>query len=164
MITHAILDVDGVFTDGTFYYNSKSKVYKVFGAHDSDAIKFLRYNDVEIQAISADKRGFEISSARMADMNIPLSFVSENDRYEYVVNNFSLESAFFMGDGLYDVKVLSAVKVGICPANGCSQAKSAATFVTQREGGNGAVLEAVEWLANNNFLFKSLEEYLNDKH
>lgn len=161
MIENAIFDVDGVFTNGTFHYNCASKVYKVFGAHDADAIKFLRYNDVKIHAISADKRGFEISNARMADMGIPLKLVPEDERFEFVSSNFALETTFFMGDGLHDAKVLSAVKVGICPSNGCNHAKTAARFVTERHGGNGAVLEAVEWLVANNFLQKTLEDYLD---
>lgn len=161
MITDAIFDVDGVFTNGTFHYNSSSKVYKVFGAHDSDAIKFLRYNNVKIHAISADNRGFKISNARMADMGIPLTLVSEKDRFQFVSTNFPLASTFFMGDGLHDAKILSAVKVGICPSNACNYAKDSAAFVTERCGGNGAILEAVEWLSANKFLQKTLEDYLN---
>ena len=161
VIKDAIFDVDGVFTDGTFHYNSAAKVYKVFGAHDGDAIKYLRYNDVDVHAISADKRGFSITKARMTDMGIPLTLVSEKERFEFVTNNFNLATTLFMGDGLHDAKILNAVKVGVCPSNGCNYAKNAATFVTERRGGDGAVLEAVEWLSANNFLAKSLEDYLN---
>ena len=35
-----LLDVDGVLTDGTFYYNNKGKILKKFGAHDNDFFKF----------------------------------------------------------------------------------------------------------------------------
>lgn len=164
LIEDAIFDVDGVFTDGAFCYNSETKVYKVFGAHDGDAIKFLRYNNVNIHAITADKRGFAISEARMRDMGIPLTLVSEKGRFEFVTNNFNLATTFFMGDGLHDAEVLNAVKVGVSPSNGCNLAKTAAAFVTERRGGDGAVLEAVEWLAANNFLAKSLEDYLNEQY
>lgn len=34
-----VLDVDGVFTDGTFMYSSKGKVKKAFGAHDSESLQ-----------------------------------------------------------------------------------------------------------------------------
>ena len=36
-----ILDVDGVMTDGCFYYTEKGKIIKKFGADDSDAFKVL---------------------------------------------------------------------------------------------------------------------------
>ena len=55
-----ILDVDGVFTDGTFYYSKKGKIYKKFGPHDSDGIKIIKKH-FNTSLISADKRGFEIS-------------------------------------------------------------------------------------------------------
>ncbi|MBF9028553.1 phosphatase [Rhodobacterales bacterium FZCC0188] len=162
LITHAVFDVDGVFTDGKFHYNTDRKVYKIFGAHDSDAIKYLRYNDVDVSAISADERGFEISRARMSDMGIPLTLVPERSRYEFIKTNYDLHSLFFMADGLHDSKVLKAAKVGICPSNGCSFAKSSATYATKRRGGNGAIMEAVEWLAINGYMNKSFDEYLNE--
>ena len=37
-----ILDVDGVMTDGKFYYSDKGKVMKVFGADDNDALSLLK--------------------------------------------------------------------------------------------------------------------------
>ena len=39
--THVIIDVDGVMTTGQFIYSNKGKQFKIFGAHDSDGLKFL---------------------------------------------------------------------------------------------------------------------------
>ncbi len=161
MITHAVLDVDGVFTDGRFHYDHNNKIFKVFGAHDSDAVKYLKFNSVTVEAISADRRGFEISNARMSDIGIPLKFVGEGKRLDYISKNYPTHSTFFMGDGLHDAKVLKEVKFGVCPANGCSFAKKEAKYVTSRSGGNGAILEAVTWLSDNKYLSKSIEEYLD---
>ena len=36
---HLVTDVDGVLTDGGFYYNTEGKVLKKFGPHDSDGFK-----------------------------------------------------------------------------------------------------------------------------
>ena len=36
-----IIDVDGVMTDGKFYYTKQGKVMKCFGADDNDALKLL---------------------------------------------------------------------------------------------------------------------------
>lgn len=163
MIRNAVFDVDGVFTDGKFHYDQSKKIYKVFGAHDGDAIKFLRYNNVMVYAISADQRGYEITKARMNDMNIPLTYVSEKNRLEYIKKNYPLNSLFFMGDGLFDAQVLKVASASACPANGTSIAKKHAKFVTERAGGNGAVLEAVEWLSTTGFLENKLEDYINVK-
>jgi 3-deoxy-D-manno-octulosonate 8-phosphate phosphatase (KDO 8-P phosphatase) len=164
LIKHAVFDVDGVFTDGTFHYNKNGKVSKVFGAHDSDAIKFLRYNNIQVQAITADKRGYKISEARMDDMGIPLQLVSEGERLRFLSSNFSFKTMLFIGDGLHDAEVLARARIGICPANGCDRAKMSANFVTERSGGNGVLLEAVEWLSNNGYMEHKLEAYLDIKH
>ena len=62
-IKNLILDVDGVFTTGQFLYTINGKVAKVFGAHDNDGIK-LSKPYLNIHAITADKRGFNITKKR----------------------------------------------------------------------------------------------------
>lgn len=161
MITDAIFDVDGVFTDGTFHYDDAKKIYKIFGAHDSDAIKFLKFNGIKVQAITADKRGFEISQARMRDLNLQLTLIKETERLAFVSSEFKLNKTFFMGDGLHDATVLKAVAYGVCPANACDLAKMSANFVTTRRGGDGAILEATQWLSENKYVPKSFEDYLS---
>ena len=40
--TNLIIDVDGVMTDGKFYYTNDGKVMKAFGADDHDALSILK--------------------------------------------------------------------------------------------------------------------------
>ena len=50
-----ILDVDGVMTDGKFYYSQEGKILKAFGADDSDALALLsKY--IKINFITGDKK------------------------------------------------------------------------------------------------------------
>lgn len=149
-----IFDVDGVFTDGTFYYSTDGKIMKKFGAHDSDGIKILKEFGVTVLAISADKRGFDITKKRMTDLNVELTYVTERERFPYVQQKFNKETTAFMGDGLFDAPVLSFVKFGIAPANACSFAKKSADYVTESNGGSGAVFEASVKIASRYFLEK----------
>lgn len=147
MIDYFILDVDGVFTDGTFYYSSGGKVMKKFGPHDSDGIKLIRARTkVKVFAISADHRGFEITRSRMDDMGIPLTLVAEDDRYDYLKNTYPKEKTAFMGDGPSDAKFIAECRFGIAPRNGVEECKKNARFVTGRCGGDGAVYEACKRL------------------
>ena len=61
-----ILDVDGVMTDGKFYYTSDGKFLKAFGPDDSDALGVLN-KLIEIRFITGDKKGFSISKKRIVD-------------------------------------------------------------------------------------------------
>ena len=63
-IKYFICDVDGVMTNGQFFYSSKGKIMKIFGPHDSDGLKIIR-EFLKIIFVTADKRGFNISKKRI---------------------------------------------------------------------------------------------------
>ena len=137
-----ILDVDGVFTDGSFYYTPKGKIMKKFGPDDNDALDLLS-KWIHIEAVSGDKRGFQISKKRIEDdMGLQLTQVSTFERVEWIKKKFNLEEVIYMGDGIFDPLVFKRVAYSIAPANAFYTAKSFANFVTLSKGGSGAVAEA----------------------
>jgi 3-deoxy-D-manno-octulosonate 8-phosphate phosphatase (KDO 8-P phosphatase) len=145
-IVRAIFDVDGVFTDGKFTYSSEGKIYKQFGAHDGDGIKLLKKAGLNILAISADKRGFQITKARMDDMKIPLTLVAEQERLDWILDSGNPDQTFFMGDGFYDAACMKRVAFSAAPQNAVEIAKKQASYVTKSPGGSGAVFEACIFL------------------
>jgi 3-deoxy-D-manno-octulosonate 8-phosphate phosphatase (KDO 8-P phosphatase) len=137
-----ILDVDGVLTTGQFLYTTEGKYAKIFGPHDNDGIKLLRPY-LSISAISADKRGWEITRKRVAeDMNLALTFVSETDRLAWFKSTCNLLETVYMGDGIYDAAIFEHVAYSIAPANAFYVARNKANFVTNTASGQGAVAEA----------------------
>jgi 3-deoxy-D-manno-octulosonate 8-phosphate phosphatase (KDO 8-P phosphatase) len=139
---HFILDVDGVMTNGAFFYTSEGKVMKAFGPDDNDALSLLK-PFLNIQFISGDKKGFPISQKRIAeDMGFPLSLVSTIKRVEWITERFPPESVIYMGDGIFDHYVMRKVGYSVAPANADRLAKSSAHYVTERSGGDRAVAEA----------------------
>lgn len=136
-----IIDVDGVLTDGTFYYTREGKVMKKFGPDDSDALSMLR-DKLTIHMISGDKRGFAITKKRIDDMDYPLDLVSTFDRLRWIQEHYNPAETIFMGDGIYDVLVSKGVGYSIAPANAFYKTKESADFVTNARGGEGAVAEA----------------------
>ena len=116
---YLVFDVDGVFTAGSFLYTIDGKFAKVFGPHDNDGIKMIR-SKIKIQAISADRRGFDITKKRIQDdMKIPLTLVDEKDRLDWFKSNFknSKEEVVYMGDGIHDAKIFDYVCYSIAPNN-----------------------------------------------
>ena len=143
VIKNFIIDVDGVFTDGTYYYTEEGKVMKKFGPEDNDAISLLK-GKVQVHAITGDKRGFPITKKRIAeDMKLPLALVSTYDRILWIKDRYKLNETIYMGDGIYDPLVFKQVAYSIAPANAFSTTKSEANYVTNARGGEGAVAEAV---------------------
>ena len=142
------LDVDGVMTDGTFWYDEFGKHLKRFGADDADALALLR-DVIEIVFVSADHRGFPISEARLArDLGYRLDLVPIASRAEWIDRSFGYESVAYMGDSFRDAPILKRVALGIAPSNASPMAKRAADFVTEASGGHGAVAEACFYLAH----------------
>lgn len=137
-----VLDVDGVLTDGTFYYSEEGKVMKKFGADDNDALSLIKpYMDIIF--VTGDKRGFQISAKRIVeDMKMQLELVSTIRRVDWIKERYALEDVIYMGDGIFDHYVMREVGYAISVANGDKNAKKYADFVTERSGGDRAVAEA----------------------
>lgn len=137
-----IIDADGVFTDGTFYYTKNGKVMKKYGPDDSDGL-FILKNFINIIVISGDKRGYEITKKRIKeDMGFKLFKVSTFQRIDWIKKRFKPEETIYMGDGIFDALVFDKVAYSIAPANSLEIIKQKASFVTKRRGGEGAVAEA----------------------
>jgi 3-deoxy-D-manno-octulosonate 8-phosphate phosphatase (KDO 8-P phosphatase) len=136
-----VLDVDGVLTTGQFLYDSKGKAYKIFGAHDSDGLKLLK-NKLNIYFITADARGYSISKKRIEDMGFAVELVTEKDRYEHFRKRFGFKNSIFMGDGIFDAKIIRDCLFGIAPKNARIEAKQWARYVTPSKSGEGAVCDA----------------------
>ncbi len=150
-----ILDVDGVFTDGKFHYTSEGKVFKTFGDADNDALSLLR-NILNIEMITGDKRGFQISKKRIeTDMGYPINLVSTFERTSWIEKKYNLSETIYMGDGIYDTLVFDRIGYSIAPSNAFFNTKRNASFVTNSKGGEGAVAEAcvhiLEKLFNKDF-------------
>lgn len=137
-----ILDVDGVMTTGQFLYTASGKAMKIFGADDNDALSLLKRH-LEIRFVTGDKKGYPISKKRIVDdMGYDLEIVSTIRRVDWIAERYCLESVIYMGDGIFDHYVMSKVGYSIAPANADRNARSHASFVTERSGGDRAVAEA----------------------
>jgi 3-deoxy-D-manno-octulosonate 8-phosphate phosphatase (KDO 8-P phosphatase) len=137
-----ILDVDGVMTNGQFFYTSEGKVMKIFGPDDNDGLSLLKAN-IEIRFITGDRKGFPISKRRIVDdMKYKLDIVSTIRRVDWIKERYPLENVIYMGDGIFDHYVMREVGYSIAPANADKLAKQNANFVTERSGGDRAVAEA----------------------
>lgn len=137
-----VLDVDGVMTDGRFYYNTEGKVIKIFGPDDHDALTLLKPY-IEIRFVSGDSRGFPISKSRIVDdMKMPLELVSTTKRIDWIKERWEPDEVIYMGDGIFDHYVFREVGYGISVKNADALTKKYADYITKRAGGDRAVAEA----------------------
>jgi 3-deoxy-D-manno-octulosonate 8-phosphate phosphatase (KDO 8-P phosphatase) len=143
---HFVLDVDGVLSTGQFIYSNEGKLYKVFGAHDSDGLNLIK-DTFNIIFISADERGFEISKKRVSDMGFEISLVPASERMSFM-ESLDFTEVIFMGDGYYDAEIFNYVNYAIAPKNARIEALNNANYITDSEAGEGAVMDACIHIMN----------------
>lgn len=141
-IKYFISDVDGCLNDGRIYWDSDGqKPFKAFGNYDHDGVKLLRPY-VKLIFISADKHGWKILQSRIVNhMGVELHYVPEKDRFKFV-ENYGFDNLAYMGDGIFDAKIIKHAKLGIAPAQARIEARMAADYITPSNGGEGAYLDA----------------------
>lgn len=155
-----VLDVDGVLSDGTFYYTKDGKAAKKFGPDDNDALKLLKKHGVEIVFTSSDWRAFNLSETRVNDMGYQLNNVKPgNARLEWIKEHYDLNEVFYMGDSFIDAPILKAVKEGITTCEANFLARKYADYVSPCVGGHRAVSDACFHIAEK-YLGLSPEQFI----
>jgi 3-deoxy-D-manno-octulosonate 8-phosphate phosphatase (KDO 8-P phosphatase) len=146
-----VLDLDGVLTDGKFYYSKEGKEFKSFGPDDHDALKEIQER-LEVVVVTADALGFEISQRRVEqDMGIKLFLVNAKERANWIHDNYPNHYKIYMGDGYYDEQVFKTVDLAIAPSNALKHTQQMAHHVTSRSGGDRAVAEACIYILEKLF-------------
>ncbi len=146
-----LMDVDGVLTDGHIHLLSlpdgTAEEMKVFHAHDGAALKLVRMAGLLTGVITGRDSAAMTRRAREVGMD----FVSQKQAkklpaYEEILRKarMSDEETAYIGDDLPDLPVLERVGLAIAVGNAVPEVKRVAHYVTRRQGGDGAVREAIE--------------------
>ncbi len=143
------LDVDGVLTDGTLYYGAAGECLKGFSARDGMGISLARAAGIQT-AILTGRRSAMVEQ-RAADLHMDHILQGVTDKLACMQAlcrqlSISLQETAFMGDDLNDLPVIAAAGCGAAPADGCAEVRKAASFVSQYNGGHGAVREWIEYI------------------
>ncbi len=142
-----ITDVDGVLTDGRIVLGNDGEELKFFHVQDGMGLKLAQEAGIEVAIIT----GRESKLVRQRADELAIDEVHQNikDKVE-VFNNLlakqgiTAEEVAYIGDDVNDLPILERVGLALTVANGVDKVKEEADYVTEREGGRGAVREAVE--------------------
>ena len=144
-----ILDVDGVLTDGSIWYDDAGQELKRFHVRDGTAIKAWLNLGLHIGVITG--RGGPAVIHRMRDLGITHIQQRVENKLQAAQEmarelGVQLEHVACIGDDWADLKLMNQVGYAISVLDADQCAKDAASFVTQLGGGQGAVREAIEHL------------------
>ena len=140
------LDVDGVLTDGAFWWGPDGIELKRFSFRDVMGISRATRQGIVFALISGEDNQLVTRFAKK--MNITNLYLGCKDKAS-ALNAFAQEHGLplsevgFMGDDINDVPAMKLAGVAAAPADAHQSAVAAARFIAKNRGGNGAVRE---WL------------------
>ena len=144
-----ILDVDGVLTDGSLYFDAKGEALKVFHVRDGHGIKMLQKAGIEVAFLSG--RRSDAAYHRARELGVNRFHEGLRDKVavlEEIMAALNIEAVAVaaMGDDLVDLPHLRRVGLAVAVADAAPEVKAAAHWVTNLTGGRGAVREVCELL------------------
>jgi 3-deoxy-D-manno-octulosonate 8-phosphate phosphatase (KDO 8-P phosphatase) len=142
-----LLDVDGVLTDGRIIYDSVGRDAKFFDVHDGLGVYLLKKAGIPTILITA--KGSKAIKPRARDMQVeavfgnisPKTAVLDKLLKKYKV---TLSEICFVGDDLVDLCLMKRAGFPVAVFNAAPEIKQAASYITIRQGGRGAVREVAE--------------------
>jgi len=156
-ITHLVLDVDGVFTNGTVQYSKDGELSKTFDMRDGMGLEIIREHNVEVIVMTSEQS--EIVAQRMKKLKINDVFLAVKDKFS-LLNQIILDKSIsmgniaYVGDDVNDLANICSVGWSLTPNNAMQIVKQHADIVLTENSVNGAIREACEFIIKYNKRYK----------
>ena len=141
------LDVDGVLTDGAFWWGPDGQEWKRFSFADVMGVSLARKAGLTVALISGENSPLvDRFALKMGITDVHKNCKDKADALRRFAEHGSLEldEICFMGDDVNDLAALAIAGVAAAPADARPVVLAKAAFVAKRGGGNGAVRELVD--------------------
>jgi len=140
-------DVDGVLTDGRIFVDDTGRETKAFNAQDGVGLKRLMQAGITIAWITGSRAPAVMHRARALGIDRVIQGAEDKlTPWEAMRGELDLPPAAcaHIGDDLPDVPVFARCGFAVAVPNAPASVRAHAHFVTEREGGMGAVRELCE--------------------
>ena len=142
-----LLDVDGVLTDGSIYFDDKGEEIKAFNSKDGLGLRLLMNAGIQVGIITGRKS--KALQHRCKNLGIDLLFENIHDKASVLDqvtsrSGIGLQETAFVGDDLLDLSLFGVVSVAIAVADAHTCVLERADIVTTAKGGAGAVREVCD--------------------
>ncbi|MFH6987214.1 cytidylyltransferase domain-containing protein [Flavobacterium collinsii] len=152
-IEYLVLDVDGVFTDGSVYYDKDGEMAKKFDMRDGMGLEILRQNGVEVVVLTSENS--KLVEQRMKKLQIKNTFLGVKDKYSFLKHfikgrNSSFAAVAYVGDDVNDLTNICSCGWSFAPANAVDIVKMNADIVLSHHSGKGAIREVCDIIKKYN--------------
>ncbi len=144
-----ITDVDGVLTDGRIILGNNGEEFKFFHVHDGKGIQLAHEAGIKTAIITG--RESELVKRRADELSIKEVHQNIKDKikvFNGILKKYKVkeDQVAYIGDDVNDLDILKRVGLAFTPANGVEAVKEEVDYITDKEGGQGAVREALEFI------------------
>ncbi len=144
-----LTDSDGCLTDGGMYYSERGDELKKFNTRDGMGFSLLKKAGILTGIIT----GEDSESVKKRAQKLNLDFCKCGIRNKLscikqicLEHNIPLENVAYIGDDINDLEVVENVGFGCCVPDADRSLKQKSKYVTQKNGGDGAVREVIDFL------------------
>ena len=141
------MDCDGVLTDGRITLLADGDEQKTFHVRDGQGIVLFQSAGFETGIIS----GRASSATERRARELGMTYVRQNVKNKLAAfkeiiaqATVSADECAYIGDDIGDISIMENIGFAIAVADAAEQTKQAAHYVTARNGGRGAVREAID--------------------
>ncbi len=142
-----VLDVDGVMTDGGIIPTPEGDFIRRYNAKDGYAIAYALREGFKVCVISGG-RGKMLEN-RLTMLGVTKMYLNCMNKVEALEeflaeNDLDRQSVIYMGDDIPDLECMMRVGIPVCPADAAMEVVEASRYVSEYNGGHGAVRDIVE--------------------
>jgi 3-deoxy-D-manno-octulosonate 8-phosphate phosphatase (KDO 8-P phosphatase) len=143
-----LCDVDGILTDASVFISADQEI-KCFHIRDGLGLVLLRESGIKVGWVS--RRPSSATTRRAEELKIDFLVQDKGSKVQAVEmllgkTVVAWDEICYMGDDIVDLGVMKRVGIAVTVADAVNEAKEAAHYVTQANGGQGAVREVVEMI------------------
>ena len=162
-LRYLVIDVDGTMTDGGIYYDECGNEFKKFCTRD--AAGFFAARLLGIKIIILTGRKCAAVRRRMAELKVDYIIENVRDKRTYLEkfmtdNLVVKEEIGYIGDDLNDFSAMKIVGFVGCPADSCMEIIKIANYVSEKNGGQGAVRDIIEHILRENGKWEELTKQI----
>ena len=151
-IKYLVMDVDGTLTDGKIYMSKDGEALKCFDIKDG-----LGIHDIlpllNIIPIIITGRKSRIVENRCSELGISIVFQGVEDKLEClkgIIGENAFQNTIYIGDDLNDLECMNGIHesggIVACPSDAADEVKAIADYISEKDGGRGAVRDCIEWI------------------
>ena len=142
-----VLDVDGVMTDGGIIPTAEGDFIRRYNAKDGYAIASAIREGIRVFVISGGRgKMLENRLTMLGVTRMYLNCMDKTQAIKEIIADYNLnpEYMIYMGDDIPDLECMRLVGIPVCPADAAMEVVEASRYVSEYDGGYGAVRDIIE--------------------